>query len=70
MRAPGEAFEEFRRAIELAEAEFEAEMLALVTAGAVNDPKLALKLLERRFPQRWSVAAARAAAESPDSDWR
>lgn len=35
-------------------AEYEQSMLGIVNDGAADDPKMALEILARRFPQRWS----------------
>ena len=44
-------YEDFRLAVDQAIAEFEVK----VVAGAVSDPKNSIAILERRFPDRWSL---------------
>jgi len=59
--------DEFRAAVEGAEADEEIKLLAKVREGAREDPRLALALLERRFRARWSPRAAPASKDDGGS---
>ena len=52
LRRPGEPYETFSRLLDQAEAEIEVNLVSLITES--QDPRVALKFLERRFPQRWA----------------
>jgi hypothetical protein len=54
MRREGDPYETFQQLVERAEAIAEARLLRVVTEAAKHDPGYALKLLERRFPERWA----------------
>ena len=58
---------EFRVALEEAETNLELRLGAVVTQGALSNPRLALALLERRFRERWARRAPPAeAGDTPD----
>ena len=61
-------FRLFRQAVLAAEARLEAEMVESVTRGAAEDPQLALRLLERRFPRRWGRGRDVAGTVGDDED--
>jgi len=52
-----EPFATFMRQLDQTEASLEAVLVAIIRQKAQDDPHLALKLLERRFPQRWATGA-------------
>jgi AcrR family transcriptional regulator len=49
-------FRRLQAAIEAAEADLEAELLAVVMSQVPRDPRLALTMLARRFPTRWAAS--------------
>lgn len=49
-------------------AEYEQSMLGIVNDGAADDPKMALEILSRRFPQRWSPRMELRAPNDDDED--
>ncbi len=49
---------QFLHAVEAAELQSEAVLVAKVQAGTTDNPRLALDLLARRFPQRWGNRVA------------
>ncbi len=55
----------FREAHELALANLEIRLTATVIRAAQTDPKLALELLERRFPARWRRQSSTGVLEQP-----
>ncbi len=55
----------FREAHELALANLEIRLTATVIRAAQTDPKLALELLERRFPARWRRQSSGEAIQQP-----
>ena len=57
---------EFNRQCMEAIAEYEARMVAVVETGFEKTPELALKVLERRFPWKWSTRTEMRIAERAD----
>jgi hypothetical protein len=53
-----EPFASFINQLDQTEASLEAVLVAIIRQKAQDDPHLAFKLLERRFPQRWAPGAA------------
>jgi hypothetical protein len=66
MRDPRREYREFRAKVEQAKAEGEVFLLGQIVRAAPNHPGTALKILERRHPERWS--RAREGAIGPDPD--
>lgn len=52
-----EPFMSFMEQLDQAEAGLEAVLVAIIRQKAQEDPHVAFKLLERRFPQRWAANA-------------
>lgn len=52
-----EPFASFVLQMDQTEASLEAFLVAVIRQKAQEDPNLAMKLLERRFPQRWALGA-------------
>lgn len=52
-----EPFATFFEQLDKTEAGLEAVLVAIIRQKAQDDPNMAFKLLERRFPQRWSPTA-------------
>lgn len=65
MADEGEPYRSFRLEVELAEAEFERATVASITSHFETDPKLAMRFLEKRFPNRWPSAPIAQLAEQP-----
>lgn len=53
-RGPVRACSRLVAAVERAEAECEAQVVARLTVAAMSDSRVAAALLERRWPERWS----------------
>jgi len=75
MARPESRYRQFRQALLAAEAGVEVDLVESVTKGATEDPQLALRLLERRFPQRWGrkhlvaeIGPAKTHGESAEGD--
>jgi hypothetical protein len=56
MRWEREPYKTFQRLVRKAEADLEARMVTALTSQAEVRPELALAILERKFPERWSKA--------------
>lgn len=52
-----EPFMSFMDQLDKAEASLEAVLVAIIRQKAQDDPNVAFRLLERRFPQRWAPGA-------------
>jgi hypothetical protein len=62
-RAP---YRDFRAACDKAIAESEVALIGAIMQGARQSPGAALKMLERRFPERWGHARAELASVPPE----
>jgi hypothetical protein len=56
MRWEREPYKTFQRLVRKAEADLEARMVTALTSQVHVRPELALAILERKFPERWSKA--------------
>ncbi len=56
MRWEREPYKTFQRLVRKAEADLEARMVTALTSQVHVPPELALAILERKFPDRWSKA--------------
>jgi hypothetical protein len=59
-------YQDFRRACETAIAEWEVALAGTILQGARQSPGAALKILERRHPERWGRARAELVSEAPE----
>src|SRR5260370_41222734 len=57
----GEPYETFQRLVRKAEAGLDSRMVTILAGQAEVRPKLALAILERKFPQRWAKVTVVAA---------
>ena len=66
MKDPRRPYRDFRGACETAIAEWEVALTGTILQGARQSPGAALKILERRHPERWGRARAELVSEAPE----
>jgi hypothetical protein len=67
-RTPADA--EFKKSHDKAIGSFQARLIATVSKAAMTDPRMALELLERRFPKSWGRNHALDTRDVPDDPER